>query len=107
MTDEAIAVKLTDHDNRIKSLQKRMDKAEETYEVLNNMSQSIGELVIQMKYTDENVRDLKNTVSTMREEPIKNSKSIRNTVISCIVTGVVGAVVGAIMSFVLSGGLSS
>lgn len=106
MTSEDIAIKLTDHNNRIGSLQKRMDKAEKNIEAVNELAKSVGELAVQMRYMADEQREVKESVETLKQEPAENHKFLKQQIISCLISGIGGALVGAIMGLIIYGGVA-
>lgn len=96
-----VLLTLSDHDHQIKSLKHRMDAAERKQDGITQLTNSVNELAINMRYMLEEQKDQGMRLSALEKEPAENSKYIRRTLLSCVITAVVSAVVGAIIGLVL------
>lgn len=106
MTNEEIALKLTDHEHEIKSLKHRIDEQEEKGNVLNELAISVKVLAVNMENMGKEQIKQGERLERLEREPADDQRYYKRTVVSCIITGVISAVVGGVMAFILQGGLS-
>lgn len=93
--------RLTKTEDREKSNTHRIEKLETVVEAIHDMSNTMVKLVEQIKTTNENVQELKGKVDAIEQEPAKNFKALKKTVITSIVTAVVGAILGALIGLII------
>lgn len=93
MTNEEIVVKLTEHEQRIKSLQHRMDEQEEQSKVIQDLALSVKELALNMKNMME---EQKNQGGRLLALESRDGKMWRK-VTGYIITAVVGIVIGYVL----------
>lgn len=97
MTAEEIAVKLEGHDHEIKSLKHRIAKQEEWTEIVQELAMSVKELSINMKNMMEELKKTGEQLNEIKNEPIKQWKNTKRTIVTSIASTVTGAVVTAII----------
>lgn len=102
MTAEEIAVALKDHENEIKSLKYRMHDQEERDKTLTDLTTSVKTLAVNMEYMAKEQQHQGERLERLEREPSENSKFIKQTVISCIITTLVGGVLGAMLALVIA-----
>lgn len=71
MTNEDIAVMLTDHENEIGSLKHRMNAVEENQKALTELTASVRELTIEQSHLKSDVGEIKTDVKAMLDKPVK------------------------------------
>lgn len=71
MTNEDIAVKLTDHENEIGSLKHRMAAVEGNQKALAELTGSVRELTIEQSHLKSDVSEIKTDVKAMLDKPVK------------------------------------
>ena len=76
MTNEDIAVKLTDHENEIGSLKHRMSAVEADQEALRELTGSVRELTVEQSHLTTYVGEIKADVKTMLDKPAKRWESL-------------------------------
>lgn len=101
MTNEEIVRHLEDHEHEIKSLKHRMLKQENTTQTLNDMNISISKMATSMEFMAKEQEKQGIRLETLEREPVDNYKTVKNTIISCVITGVIGTLIGAIISLVI------
>lgn len=106
MTQEEVAVTLKDHENQIKSLKHRVNKAEQNYDAIQELAVSVKELAVNMSYMTVEQKEQGERLGRLEREPVDNHKFLKNTIISCVVTGVVSSIIGAIMGLIFTGGIN-
>lgn len=79
------------------NLEKRVEKLERIFDIINNLTLQIEKLAIETKYSREDLNKVMSRVDVLEHKPEKRYDSIITTVI----TGVVGAIVGAMMSLII------
>ena len=95
MTNEDIAVKLTDHENEIGSLKHRMAAVEGNQKALADLTGSVRELTIEQGHLKSDVGEIKADVKAMLDKPVKRWDGL--------VDKALWLVVGAFLTWVLSG----
>lgn len=101
MTDEAIAVRLENHEQEIKSLKHRMDEREEKDKTLSELTTSIRTLAVNMEYMAKEQQKQGERLERLEHEPTDEYKHYKWLIIGCIITTVIGTVLGAILANVL------
>lgn len=101
MTDEAIAVRLENHEQEIKSLKHRMDEREEKDKTLSDLTTSIRTLAVNMEYMAKEQQKQGERLERLEHEPTDEYKHYKRLIIGCIITTVIGTVLGAILANVL------
>lgn len=101
MTDEAIAVRLENHEQKIKSLKHRMDEREEKDKTLSELTTSVRTLAVNMEYMAKEQQKQGERLERLEHEPTDEYKHYKRLIIGCIITTVIGTVLGAILANVL------
>lgn len=101
MTDEAIAVRLENHEQEIKSLKHRMDEREEKDKTLSDLTTSVRTLAVNMEYMAKEQQKQGERLERLEHEPTDEYKHYKRLIIGCIITTVIGTVLGAILANVL------
>ena len=70
MTDEDVAVRLTDHENEIGSLKHRMYAVEENQKALTALTASVRELTIEQGHLKSDVGEIKSDVKAMLDKAL-------------------------------------
>lgn len=97
MTDEEIAVRISETDHRARSNTRRIEKLELQTEALEKLATSVELLVAEQKHQTAAMMDIKSDVAkldqkveTLEQKPAKRWESIVEKVILTIVGGVMG-----------------
>ena len=101
MTDEAIAVRLENHEQEIKSLKHRMEEREEKDKTLSELTTSVRTLAVNMEYMAKEQQKQGERLERLEHEPTDEYKHYKRLIIGCIITTVIGTVLGAILANVL------
>lgn len=101
MTDEAIAVRLENHEQEIKSLKHRMDEREEKDKTLSELTTSVRTLAVNMEYMAKEQQKQGERLERLEHEPTDEYKHYKRLIIGCIITTVIGTVLCAILANVL------
>jgi F0F1-type ATP synthase assembly protein I len=89
-----ITKELTNHDENIKSLKRRMDKVEEQSKAINNLAMSVKELAINMNTMNEKQEEQGKRLAELEAKPARRWEQI----VSLIITTIVGALLGYLLS---------
>ena len=89
-----ITKELTNHDENIKSLKRRMDKVEEQSKAINNLAMSVKELAINMNTMNEKQEEQSKRLAELEAKPARRWEQI----VSLIITTLVGALLGYLLS---------
>ena len=95
MTDEDVAVRLTDHENEIGSLKHRMYAVEENQKALTALTASVRELPIEQGHLKSDVGEIKSDVKAMLDKPARRWESLLDKAL--------WLAAGAFLAWVLSG----
>ena len=98
MNEIDIEHRLTDVENRAKSNTHRLDKLEPIVEEIHTMSNTMVQLVQEVKHTNETVNNLDakvdrmdSRVDDMEKAPAKDVKTYKTTAITAIISTIAGA----------------
>ena len=95
MTNEDIAVMLTDHENEIGSLKHRMAAVEGNQKALADLTGSVRELTIEQGHLKSDVGEIKSDVKAMLDKPARRWESLLDKAL--------WLAAGAFLAWVLSG----
>lgn len=99
MTETEIAVKLENHDQHIKSLERRMTEAEERGRVLQDLAMNTERLAMGM----ENLAKTQDSMNVRLEEIEKAPAQNWNTMTRTIFTTIVSAIAGGLAVWIVQG----
>ena len=98
MNEIDIEHRLTDVENRSKSNTHRLDKLEPIIDEIHTMSNTMVQLVQEVKHTNETVKNLDakvdrmdSRVDDMEKAPAKDAKTYKTTTITAIISTIAGA----------------
>jgi allophanate hydrolase subunit 1 len=98
MTVEEIAVKLANHENRIKVTEHRVADLEAQQKEIQELTISVKELAISMKNMMEEQREQGERLQKLEAEPGKNWNSVKQTTLTTFTSTIAGALaVGIIL----------
>ncbi len=89
--------RLTEVEQRTKSNTRRLDKLELLVDEIHKMSETLVEMTIEIRHTNENVEDIKEKVEMMEQEPANNWKDSKNAIISAFLGAVGTALAGGLI----------
>lgn len=84
-------------EDEIKRINKRLEKLENIYDIINQLTVSMEKLAIETKYLREDQNELVKRVNDLEKKPGK----LVDTAIASIVTGIIGALIGAITALII------
>ena len=107
MNEIDIEHRLTDVENRARSNTHRLDKLEPIVEEIHTMSNTMVQLVQEVKHTNETVNNLDakvdrmdSRVDDMEKAPAEDAKKYRTTAITAIISTVAGALATGIIMLI-------
>lgn len=100
MTDEEVIVKMTKHDEEIKSLTRRVTDIEGKQEAINELALSVNKLAVNMEHMLDEQKEQGERLKSLEAEPMENSRYYKRLAVGGIITTVIGAVVGALIALV-------
>ena len=92
MTNEEVAVKLEGLDHEVKSLKHRMEDAEKTTGIIQEMVKNVAIMAEQMRSMNRTLERLSDKVDTLEAEPAKKWRFVVEKTIYFVVAAVVGFV---------------
>lgn len=92
MTNEEVAVALTDHKNEIGSLKHRVKDLEELSNTIQELVLSVRELALNMKSMIKEQERQAQHICELESKPAKRWDTIVTSIISAIVGGIIGIV---------------
>ena len=96
MTNEELAMKLQEVDDRSKSNLHRLDKMEERQDNFDRLVSSVTELANEQKHIKDDISDIKGGLKTLTEKPAKRWDSIVDKIIMLVVAAMVAAILAKI-----------
>lgn len=101
MTDEEIAVKLTDLDNRVKNLNYRVSDVESNGKLLSELTASVKVLATNMEHMTKEQAKQGERLERLEEEPAKSYKHYKQTIITSIITAITGMIMGGLLTMLI------
>ena len=90
MTDTDIAVKLENHDQHIKSLERRMEAAEERAKILHDLAMSTQKLALGMEQMNAKQDDMNERLEEIEKVPAQNWSTMTRTIFTTVVSAIAG-----------------
>lgn len=90
MTETEIAVKLENHDQHIKSLERRMDAAEERAKVLQDLAMSTQKLALGMEQMIAKQEDMNVRLEEIEKQPAQNWNTMTRTIFTTVISAIGG-----------------
>lgn len=100
MDEIAIEHRLSDVEARAKSNTRRIDSLERITDEIHSLAESVAQLVVELKHTNETLADHEGRLSSMENE----ARERLSHVWKAVVTGIVSALAGAAAGILISGG---
>lgn len=98
MNDIEIAQRLTEVESQERINQHRLDSLEKLTEAIHSQNESITELVIELKHTNENLRDHENRISVIEAQAGKRLHTLYQAVVTALIGGVIGVILTKILT---------
>lgn len=101
MTGEEIAVMLTRHEDKIKSLEHRVHDCECENESIRKIALSVNKLAVNMEHMLCEQKEQGKRLNALEREPAEGYRRLKDTLMKCVISSVVGAFLGAILALVV------
>lgn len=89
--------RLAETESRSKSNTHRLDRLEPIVEEIHNMSETLVEMTVEMRHTNQNVKEIKEKVEVIEQEPAKkwkdSTKALFNAFLGAMGTAFAGGVI--------------
>lgn len=95
MNDVELVKELTDHKNRIVSLEHRMKDAEKVIDEIHTMAKALEVLVYKADNTEKTVEKLAKDIEILKAEPGDRLKQIKAAIIAALASGIISAIISA------------
>lgn len=96
MTDEQIVIKLTEHEEEIKSLKHRMKNYDDEQKEQSKLLRVVDRLATNMENMAKEQQEMRKELDKLEQEPIEDYKHYKRTTIGCIITTILGLLIGLI-----------
>lgn len=103
MTNEDVAAKLAEHDNRIRVSEHRLKDVEEAQAAINKLTISVHEMAISLKHMVEEQKEQSKRLDMLEGKPGKKWEKASDTVMTTIIGGLVGAIVTIVITLMALG----
>ena len=90
MTETEIAVKLENHDQHIKSLERRMSEAEERGKVLQDLAMSTQKLAMGMEQMNAKQDNMNERLEEIEKAPAQNWNTMTRTIFTTVTSAIAG-----------------
>lgn len=84
-------------EHEIDEINRRLDKLENIFDTVNNLTVQIEKLALETKFMREDYNELSSRVFSLEQKPVKRYDSAITTVI----TTLIGAIIGALVALVI------
>lgn len=98
MTEQEVAIKLTEHENRIKVSEHRIADLESQQKQIQELTMSVRELAISVKNLTDEQKTQGERIKAIEIEPANKWKHMSRTIITALVGGLIGAGLTAIFA---------
>lgn len=99
MDDVRLLERLVKAEEQIKAHTDQLKEQKTVINEIHNMSQTMVQLTEQVKYTNDNVEELKQKVGAIEKEPSARLTQIKTAIISALASALVTGIVGAVIIF--------
>lgn len=93
MTNEELAVKLTEVESRSKSNTHQIEELKESTKVLTTLAAAVERMSVKQEWTNQTVNTIKTDLEEIKAKPAKRW----DIVVTAIITAVVGVVIGLLL----------
>ena len=101
MTDEEIAVTLTRHGDKIKTLEHRVLVCENEKSSIREIALSVNKLAVNMEHMLTEQKEQGKRLTALEREPSEGFRRLKDAIVKCAVSSVLGALLGALLAFLL------
>lgn len=97
MTEEEVTIKLTNHDNEVKSLKHRVDSLEEQNTTIQNLVLSVEKMAMTMQNMVETMKNHNIRLESIERKPADQWNSMQKTIFTTVISTLAGGIVGALV----------
>ena len=97
MNETEIAVKLAEHENRIKVSEHRIEDLEAQQKVIQELTISVHDLAKSVQDMCKELMEQKSRIAELEKVPAENWKSLIKTAITAVVSALVGAAMAGLI----------
>ena len=101
MNNEEIVKKITEHDEKIKVANHRIDDLEEQQKQIQDLTLSVQELAMSVKSMVEVQKTHSEKINELESKPAQNWNTMQRTVLTAIVSAIAGAAVIAFVNAIV------
>lgn len=101
MNNEEIVKKITEHDEKIKVANHRIDDLEEQQKQIQDLTLSVQELAMSVKSMVEVQKTHSEKINELESKPAQNWDTMQRTVLTAIVSAIAGAAVIAFVNAIV------
>ena len=94
-----MVIMLTEHEQNIKSLKRRMEKVEATSENINKLAISVERLASSVSQIAETQSKSIKRIEAIERQPLIAAQNIKNEILKAIIAAIVGGAIGYFLSF--------
>lgn len=103
MTAEEIAVKLAEHENRIKVSEHRIKDVEDAQKEIRTLTLSVHEMAISLKNVVEEQKEQRKCLDALEAKPGKRWEKASDKIIDVVISGIVGAILATLLTLISLG----
>jgi predicted nuclease with TOPRIM domain len=96
MTESEVIERLTRVEERSRSNSHRLDRLEPVVEEIHTMSETMVQLVTEVKHTNQNVAEIKEKVEAQEQRPISRLEQIKTAIIAAVASGLITGAIAVI-----------
>ena len=96
MTNEEVAAKFADHENRLKVSEHRIADLELLQKQIYDLTISVKELAMSVKNMVEEQKEQGEKIKKLESQPAENWNTLKKTILTSVISTVIGAVLSAL-----------
>ena len=97
MTNEEVAIKLANHDNRLKVSEHRIEDLEQSQKQIYDLTISVKELALSVKSMVAEQKEQSERIRKLEEQPGEKWNTLQKTILTGVVSTIVGALISALV----------
>lgn len=98
MTHEDMVAKVSEHDSRLNSAEKRIEKLENAQKDINELNGLFKELSVTVKMLNDSMNDLHNRLRVTELAPGEKYEKLKIIIITALISAIVGGAVAAVFA---------
>lgn len=97
MTNEEMVIKLTEHEDNIENLKRRMKTCEEGQKEQTKLLIVVNKLATNMDNMVREQREMREELNKLEQEPIDDFKHYKRLIVGCVLTTIIGLIFGLVL----------